>query len=111
MWLLTGGVLAISSETAKIENIYSRVARMNRLLRNENNEATNEEINNFNKSINYSEELGHWFRNEFGSTTCYDIWRLNFSDKKDVEKYISGHCTLQCSYIAKKVAQKVNMIF
>ena len=105
---LTGGVLAISSATAKIENSYSRVARMNRLLRNENNEAMNDEINNFNKSINYSEELGHWFRNEFGSTTCSDIWRLKFSVKNDVEKFISGHCMLQCSYITKKVAQKVS---
>jgi C_GCAxxG_C_C family probable redox protein len=105
---LAGGVLAISSATAKIENSYSRVARMNRLLRNGNNEAMNEEINNFNRSINFSEELGQWFRNEFGFTTCYDMWRLNFSSKKDVENYISGHCMLQCSYIAKKVAQKVN---
>ena len=107
---LAGGVLALSSKTAKIENSYSRVARMNRLLRNQNNEAMNEEVNNFNRSINYSEELGHWFRNEFGSTTCYDIWRSNFSNKEDVENYLNGHCMLQCSYIAKKVAQKVNMM-
>lgn len=105
---LTGGVLAISAKTAKIETSYSRVARMNRLLRNKENNAMNEEINNFNRSINYSEELGHWFRNEFGSTTCHEIWKLNFSDKSDVENYISGHCMLQCSYIAKRVAQKVN---
>jgi len=105
---LTGGVLAISSKTAKIENSYLRVARLNRLIRHENNAAMDEEINNFNRSINYSEELGHWFRNEFGSTSCHDIWGLNFSDMNDVEKYISGHCMLQCSYITKKVAQKVN---
>jgi hypothetical protein len=107
---LAGGVLALSSKTAKIENSYLRVARMNRLLRLQNNEAMNEEINSFNRSINYSEELGNWFRNEFGSTTCFDIWRFNFSDKKDAENYIHSHCTLQCSYITKKVAQKVNMM-
>lgn len=107
---LAAGVMALSSATAKIENSYLRVARMNRLLRHENNEAMSEEINNFNRAINCSEELGSWFRNEFGSTTCYDIWRLNFSNKKDVENYTSGHCMLQCAYIAKKVAQKVNMI-
>jgi len=107
---LTAGVLALSSATAKIENSYSRVARMNRLLRNKNNEAMNEEINNFNRAINYSEELGTWFRSEFGTTACHEIWRFNFSVKKDVENYKSGRCVLQCAYIAKKVAQKVNMM-
>jgi len=34
---LTAGVLALSSVTAKIENSYSRVSRMNRLLRHQNN--------------------------------------------------------------------------
>jgi len=105
---LTAGVLALSSATAKIEKSYLRVAKMNRLLRNKNNEAMNEEINNFNRAINYSEELGRWFRNEFGSVNCHEIWQLNFSDKKDVENYISGRCMLQCSYIAKRVAQQVN---
>jgi len=83
---------------------------MNRLLRHEDNEAMNEEINNFNRAINYSEELGTWFRNEFGSTTCHDIWGYNFSEKKEVEKYISGQCMLQCRFIANKVSKKVNMM-
>lgn len=83
---------------------------MNRLLKHDDNEAMNEEINNFNRAINYSEELGSWFRNEFGSTSCYDICRFNFSDRKDVESYISGKCSLQCAYIANKVAQKVNLM-
>jgi len=107
---LTAGVLALSSATARIENSYSRVARMNRLLRHQNNEAMNEETNNFNLAINYSEELGSWFRNEFGSTSCYDIWKLNFSNRNDVETYISGKCNLQCTFIANKVAKKVNLM-
>lgn len=107
---LTAGVLALSSSTAKIEKSFLRVAKMNRMLRHQNNEAMNEEINNFNLAINYSEELGSWFRNEFGSVTCHGIWQFDFSDKKDVESYRSGKCTLQCAYIAKKVAQKVNMM-
>lgn len=107
---LTAGVLALSSATARIENSYSRVARMNRLLRNQNNEAMNEEINNFNLAINYSEELGSWFRNEFGSTSCYGIWKLSFSNRKDVETYISSKCNLQCAFITKKVAKKVNLM-
>ena len=107
---LTAGVLALSSATAKIEKSYLRVAKMNRLLRNQNNEAMNERINNFNLAINNSEELGSWFRREFGSVTCREIWQFDFSDKKDVESYISGKCTLQCAYITKKVAEKVNMM-
>jgi hypothetical protein len=83
---------------------------MNRLLSHENNKAMNEDINNFNRSINYSEELGVWFRNEFGSTACYEIWGYNFSKIKDAESYISGQCMKQCAYIAKKVAQQVNMM-
>jgi Putative redox-active protein (C_GCAxxG_C_C) len=107
---LTAGVMALSSVSAKIEDSYSRVARMNRLLRHENNKAMNEDINNFNRSINYSAELGVWFRNVFGSTTCYDIWGYNFSKTKGAESYISGRCMKQCEYIAKMVAQQVNMM-
>jgi hypothetical protein len=107
---LTAGVIAISSATSVIENSYSRVARMNRLFREENNEAMNNEINNFNKAINYSRELGLWFRNEFGSTTCYDICGLNFSRIKDAQQYISGNCIGRCERIAEKVAEKVNAI-
>jgi len=107
---LTAGVMALSSATAKIENSYSRVARMNRLLRDESNEAMNEEINNFNLSINRGEELGRWFRDEFGHTACNDIWGYNFSKIKDAENYISGQCMKQCEYIAGKVVQKVTLM-
>jgi hypothetical protein len=105
---LTAGVMALSAETAKIENSYSRVARMNRLLRHKDNKAMNEDINNFNHAINCSDELGKWFQNEFGHTACFDIWGYDFSKIKDAESYISGQCMKQCNYIAEKVAQKVN---
>lgn len=104
---LTAGVLALSSATARIENSYSRVARMNRLLRQKSPEAMDEEINNFNRSINLSEELGIWFRREFGSTNCFDIWRLDFSKIKNTERYLADNCMLQCRYVADKVAEKV----
>ncbi len=107
---LTAGVIALSSVTAKIERSYQRVAKMNRLLRQENNNAMKEDINNFNKSINYSEELGKWFRNEFGSTSCRDIWAYDFSRIKDAESYISGQCIRQCCYIAEKVVRQVTMM-
>ncbi len=104
---LTAGVIALSSVLAKIEDDYSRVAKMNRLLRQKDNIAMNDEINNFNRAINYSDELGEWFRNEFGSKSCYDIWGCDFSKINGAEKYIKGQCHLQCSYIAEKVGQKV----
>lgn len=107
---LAAGVMALSAVTAKVENSYSRVARMNRLLKQESNVALSEEINNFNRSIILSDELGSWFRNEFSSATCYDIWGYNFSRVKDAKSYLSGHCMNHCTDIAKKVAQKVNMM-
>ncbi len=107
---LTAGVIALSSETAKIENSYSRVARMNRLIRNQKNEAMDDEINNFNRAISYGDELGTWFRSEFGFTSCYEIWRYDFSRPEDVEGFISGKCIKQCAGIAEKVAQKVRMM-
>ena len=73
-------------------------------------EALNYDINNFNRSIKYSEELGNWFRNEFGSTTCYDICGYNFSRKKDAEKYLNGGSINHCVKIAERVAQKVNIM-
>lgn len=105
---LAAGVLALSSKAAKMENSYSRVARMNRLLRDGNNTAMNEDINNFNRSISLGEELGRWFRGEFGSNSCSDIWHYDFSRIKDTQNFISGQCIKQCDSIAKKVAEKVN---
>ncbi len=105
---LTAGVMALSSATAKIEDSHSRVVKMNRLLRNGDNKAMDESINNFNRSINLSDELGLWFRNEFGFTSCYDIWKYDFSKMRDAESFIAGQCMEQCSGIGEKVAAKVN---
>jgi len=105
---LTAGVIALSSMTAKTENSFSRVVKMNKLLRDEDNRAMDEEMNNFNCSINLSDELGLWFRNEFGFTFCYDIWRCDFSRTRDAESFIAGQCMKQCSGIGEKVTRKVN---
>jgi len=105
---LTAGVIALSSMTAKTENSFSRVIKMNKLLRDEDNRAMDEEMNNFNRSINLSDELGLWFRNEFGFTFCYDIWRCDFSRTRDAESFIAGQCMKQCSGIGEKVTRKVN---
>ena len=105
---LTAGVLALSSLTAKIENSYSRVARMNRLLKEGSNVAMDENINNFNRSINLGDELGRWFSGEFGHTSCFDIWGYDFSRPNDSENFVSHQCLKQCEYITKKVAEKVN---
>jgi len=105
---LAAGVTALSAKTAKMEDSYSRVSKMNRLLRSKSNEAMNEDINNFNRSILLSEELGSWFRKEFGSTSCRDIWGYDFSKTKDSEEFISGRCMDHCAKMAYKVAQQVN---
>jgi len=105
---LAAGVIAISSATSKVEDSYSRVAKMNRMLRQKNNRAMDNEINNFNRAINLSDELGDWFRSEFGSTSCHDIWGYDFSKFSHAETYISSGCMMQCRYIAGRVAQKVS---
>ncbi len=105
---LAVGVMALSSETAEMEKDFIRVARMNRLFRANSNEAMDEGINNFNRSIHFSERLGSWFRREFGSTACYDICGANFSVPGDAEYYLSGNYIGRCSDIAKGVAEKVN---
>ncbi len=105
---LAAGAMALSSVTARIEYSYARVARMNRLLRQKDNEAMDEEINNFNRSINISDELGSWFRNKFGSTSCHELCGLNFSYTNDVKSYISGPCIDHCANIAEEVAEKVS---
>lgn len=104
---LTAGVMALSSATAKIENSHFRVAKMNRLLRNDDNKAMHESINNFNRSINLSDELGLWFTNEFGFISCRDIWGYDFSKMRDADSFIAGQCMKQCTLIAEKVAGKV----
>lgn len=106
--VLAAGAIALSSVTAEIENSYSRVARMNRLLRQNDIEAMDEEMNNFNRSINLCDELGYWFRNKFGSTNCSELCGLNFSDINDVKSYLSGPCMEYCRGLAKEVAEKVS---
>ncbi len=105
---LTAGVMALSSIKAKVEKSYLRVAKMNRLFKENSNEAMDEGINNFNHSIHLSEMLGAWFRKEFRSTTCYDICGSNFSMVSDAESYLSGNFIERCSDITKSVAEKVN---
>lgn len=104
---LAAGVMALSSFEAKIENSYIRVARMNKMLKEDDDRAMNNETNDFNRVINSGTELGTWFRKEFGSTTCLEICGYNFSQKRDVENYLSGNCMSRCSLITEKVADKV----
>jgi C_GCAxxG_C_C family probable redox protein len=104
---LAAGVMALSSAEAKIETSYIRVARMNKMLKEDDNRALNNEINAFNRAINSGTELGTWFRKEFGSTTCLDICGYNFSQKKDVADYLSNNRMSRCSLITDKVADKV----
>ena len=106
---LAAGVMALSSVTSEIENSYSRVAKMNRMLKKNDQHALDEEINEFNRAINLSEELGSWFRNEFGSFTCRDIWGYDFTRYEDAVNFINGHCMEICSKnIAAMVARQVS---
>jgi C_GCAxxG_C_C family probable redox protein len=104
---LAVGVMALSSAEAKIENSYRRVARMNKMLKKDDDRAMNNETNEFNRAINSGTELGTWFRKEFGSTTCLEICGYNFSQKRDVANYLSNNCMGRCSLITDKVADKV----
>lgn len=107
---LAAGVAALSSISAEIENSYSRVRRMNKLLKKQNDKALNDDINNFNRSIRYSDELGSWFRSEFGAISCHDIWNYDFSRIEDAKSYISGQCVSHCTQIAKRVARQVSIM-
>lgn len=104
---LAAGAMALSSVTAGIESSYSRVARLHRLLRNNDNTAMDEEMNNFNRSINLCDELGYWFHNKYGSTRCRDLCGQNFADINDVKSYISGPCMGLCRDIAYETAKQV----
>lgn len=104
---LTAGVMAISAARAKVENSYSKVAKMIWLLMHDDKRAMNNDINDFNQSIRMSDELGCWFRDEFGSTSCYDICGFNFSKVSDSNSYLSNNSIEYCKLISKKVAQKV----
>jgi hypothetical protein len=105
---LAAGAMALSSVTARIAYSYSRVARLNRLLKDNDNRAMDEEINSFNRSITLCDELGSWFRKKYGSTKCHELCGLNFSDINDVKNYLSGPCMGYCTDIANEVAGKVS---
>ena len=107
---LAAGVMALSSSLARIETSFFRVQRMNKLLKENDDNAMNDDINNFNKAINAGRELGTWFRKEFRSTTCLSLCGYNFSQTKDANNYLSDGCMNHCSLIAEKVAGKVKSI-
>lgn len=104
---LAAGVMVLSSSKASIESSFRKVAVMNKMLKENDSRAMNNEINAFNPAIIAGTELGMWFRKEFGSTTCRDIWGYDFSKSKDVRNYLSGNCMKLCTRMTDKVAEKV----
>jgi C_GCAxxG_C_C family probable redox protein len=105
--VLAAGVMVLSYSKASIESSFGRVAVMNKMLKENDPRAMNNEVNEFNMAINAGAELGLWFRKEFGSTTCRGIWGYDFSKKQDVSKYLSGNCLGHCNIITDKVAGKI----
>ena len=104
---LTAGVMALSSSLSGIENSFLKVARMNKMLKEDDRKAMSDETNEFNKAINAATELGTWFRREFGSAGCYDICGCNFSRTEDVRKYQSRDYMGRCAGITEKTGDKV----
>lgn len=104
---LAGGVMALSSSLARIETSFFKVARMNKMLKSNDENALSSNINEFNNAINKGRELGQWFHREFGSTTCLGICGYNFSQIKDTVKYLSKNCMGKCLLITEQVAAKV----
>jgi C_GCAxxG_C_C family probable redox protein len=104
---LAAGVMALSYSVANIETSFFRVASMNKMLRENDEDALSNDVNQFNNAINKARKLGTWFSREYGSSTCLDICGYNFSQRKDANNYLSGNCMQRCSLITEKVAAKV----
>jgi hypothetical protein len=105
---LTAGAMALSSKNMNVEDSYSRVSRMIWLMMNDDDEAMADDINSFNESINLCSELGDWFQEEFGTTSCRALCGgCDFSNEADVERYQTNGGINRCKKITEIVAQKV----
>ena len=68
--------------------------------------AMDDDINNFNISINKGKQLVSWFEGEFGSTLCKNICNTDFSSASQAEYFLKNQ-TKQCSRMIKKTARKI----
>ena len=103
----TAGVMAISLKIGEIENSPVRVIRLLAIMTAGSSHAFDDQINKFNRSMNFGYKLSKWFAGEFGSTQCQKITGCDFSDPKEVSRYIESDCITRCKQIAEKVAMKV----
>jgi Putative redox-active protein (C_GCAxxG_C_C) len=105
----TAGVMAIGLRTGEIEDSPLRVIRLLAIM-TVGGYAFDEKLNKFNRSMNRGYKLSKWFTEEFGSTQCQAITRCDFSDPKEVNRYIEGDCITRCKQIAEKVAVKIQIM-
>lgn len=105
----TAGVMALGAAVGGIENSYLRVLNMmQKMMRNQ--DASDNSINEFNRSINAGSQLGKWFKNEFGHLDCHSLCGCCFSDNRQVQAFIADGQIKKCRQIADGVVQKTSCI-
>ncbi len=100
------GVIALGLIDGEIETSRLKVLRMLAIYTAGGNWA-DDDLNNFNRSMNRGNRLSEWFVKEFGSTQCRAITGCDFASPSGVSKYVDGACVARCRTIADRVAEKV----
>jgi hypothetical protein len=103
---LTAGVIALGTAIGRIENSRLRVLRMIATMA-VGGDASRDELNAFNHSMNQGHRLCQWFTREFGSTQCRAITDCDFSTVAGVERYVGSNTVARCRAIAYRVSARV----
>ena len=106
----TAGVMALGLKMAEIENSLPRVFRMIVLMKT-GRDAFADHLNKFNRTMNLGNELGRWFKAEFGDTQCRAITGCDFSSPAAVARFIETDGLARCRTIAEKTAGKALSFF
>jgi hypothetical protein len=104
---LTAGVMALGLALGEIEDSHVRVARMLAMMA-VGGDAFADEVNAFNRVMNLGHELAEWFEAEFGSIRCRELTGCDFASTADVDDYLERDGTVECSRLARRVAERVS---
>jgi C_GCAxxG_C_C family probable redox protein len=103
---LTAGVIALGAAVGRIESSRLRVLRMIATMA-VGGDASRDERNAFNPSMNRGHRLSQWFTREFGSTQCRAITDCDFSTVAGVERYVARDTVARCRAIADGISARV----
>jgi hypothetical protein len=103
---LTAGAMALSAKTSGIERSRWRTLKMIVMMAFSEKRALGESMNAFNAALRTTTSLVRWFGDEFGSTRCSELTRMDFSSPESVNQFCTSSGMELCRERARRVVAK-----